>query len=584
MNEIIIGIDLGTTNSEVAFIKDGQPVVIPDHRGIKMLPSFVGVDQQGELLVGEEARNQFVAFPDRTIKSIKRKMGSDESVEMAGQSYKPQEISAMILKQLKTTAEAYLGQLVNEAVITVPAYFNDRQRQVTREAGEIAGLEVLRMINEPTAAALSYETGHHEGKRILVYDLGGGTFDVSMVEIQDGVVQVVSSHGNNQLGGDDFDQKIFEHICDHLQKTHGVDVKVLTNVREVEARILRAATEAKIALSNKPFVSIEEEYLTDKDGIPVNLTLELSREDYEQMIMPFIEETLDAVHVALSDASMTVSDVEEILLVGGSTKTPSISQMLEAEVGLTPRGELDPDLCVAMGAAIQAGMIAGESVSAVLVDVTPYTFGTSVYGELNGLPHPAVYSPVIDKNTSIPVTKSEVYYTMNDNQPAVDVQIYQGEAIDANDNLLIGEFRVEGLSKVPAPSPIVLQLSLDSDGILNVTATEKYTGLEKNIVIENAFTRMDQDDLEQSRHRLTQMFREPENSSDSSVIEEDNDFIEARALIEKGQKMLDDAAPEDREEIVDLIETINDAIEAEQKEGLTATMTELSEILYYLES
>ena len=552
MKETIIGIDLGTTNSEVAVLEEGLPVVIANNKGEKILPSFVGVSQQGEILVGDGARNQYVVFPERTVKSIKRKMGSDEKLDMADQSYTPQELSAMLLKHLKKIAEDHLKKPVAKAVITVPAYFNDAQRQATREAGEIAGLEVVRMINEPTAAALSYETGHQEGKRILVYDLGGGTFDVSVVQIQDGVVEVISSHGNNNLGGDDFDQKIAMFIHDHLRTSQGLVVEKLDTAKQVEARILRAAIQAKKTLSDKPFVTIEEEYLATLDGVPVNLSLELSREQYENMIMPFIEETLDAVHTALKDASMTASDVEEILLVGGSTRTPLVSQMLAAEIGLEPRGEVDPDLCVATGAAIQAGMIAGESVSAVLVDVTPYTFGTSVFGELDGMPHPAVFAPIIKKNTSIPVTRSEVYFTVYENQEAVDVNIFQGEELDATQNLPIGQFLVEGLSKAPANSPIVLELALDNDGILNVAAVEKNTGLKKGITIENAFAKMDSAQMQISKDRVDTLFGPSGDRFEQAEIVEDENVVKAKSLVEKAQGALDRATIDDRDEIFSL--------------------------------
>ncbi len=584
MKEIIIGIDLGTTNSEVAVIENGRPVVIANEKGETILPSFVGIGPQQEMLVGEAARNQYRVFPERTVKSIKRKMGSGENVEMAGESYTPQEISAMILKRLKEIAEAHVQQRVTKAVITVPAYFNDAQRQATREAGQIAGLDVVRMINEPTAAALSYETGHKEGKRILVYDLGGGTFDVSVVQIQDGVVEVISSHGNNHLGGDDFDQKILEFIIEHLQHQYDLAVPQLPNARQVEARILRAVIEAKRSLSAQPFVMIEEEFLASREGVPINLSVELSRDDYEQMIQSFIEETLDSVHIALKNVSMTVSDIDEILLVGGSTRTPLVSRMLAAEVGMEPRGEVDPDLCVATGAAIQAGMIAGEAVSAVLVDVTPYTFGTSVYGELDGMPHPAVFAPIIQKNTSIPVTRSEVYYTVHDNQEAVDVSIYQGEALDATENLLIGEFRIEGLSKAPANSPILLELALDNDGILNVTAVEKNTGLKKSITIENAFAKMDQDNLHQSKGRVDALFGAGDHFVEDAANAEIEAFAEARKLVEKARGLLDKATADDQDEIVDLIEAINDAIQAQSTESLGEPVEQLAEIVYYLES
>jgi len=314
MKESIIGIDLGTTNSEVAIVEDGRARVIGDETKRRILPSVVSIAEDGTLLVGEPARNQYVLYPERTVRSIKRKMGSDESVDLAGQKYTPQEISAIILKRLKAIAEADLGHSVKKAVITVPAYFSDAQRQATREAGEIAGLEVVRMINEPTAAALAYEAGHQGQRRILIYDLGGGTFDVSVVSMEDAVVEVLASHGNNFLGGDDFDDKVVNFITDHLKAHHGVDVR---EMRRVMARIRRIAESAKIALSDAPYIRIEEEYLTEKNGTPVHLSLELSREEYEALITPFIDETLTAVHTALQGAGLTASAIDEILLVGG---------------------------------------------------------------------------------------------------------------------------------------------------------------------------------------------------------------------------------------------------------------------------
>jgi len=394
------------------------------------------------MLVGEDARNQLILYPERTIKSIKRQMGSNDKVHLAGCEYTPQEISAIILKRLKHIAEQSLGQPVRKAVITVPAYFSDTQRQATREAGEIAGLEVVRIINEPTAAALVYEAAQHQGKRILVYDLGGGTFDASIVRIEAGVVEVISSHGNNHLGGDDFDHKIVEHILDHLRIKQGVDV---SDQPKAMARILRSAEAAKKHLSDHPYARIEEEYLTETAGKPTHLVLELSREEYEGMIAPFIEETLAAIHVALESASLTSSQIDEILLVGGATRTPLIRRRLHEAFAREARGEVDPDLCVALGAAIQGGAIAGAEVSAVLVDVTPYTFGTSALGELNGEFYPYQYVPIIPKNTAIPVHKSDVFFTVTDDQNTVEVRVYQGENADALENIQIGEFRVEGL-------------------------------------------------------------------------------------------------------------------------------------------
>ncbi len=592
--EIIVGIDLGTTNSEVAVLRDGKVVVIPDQAGRRILPSFVGVADDGALLVGEPAKNQYPLYPERTVKSIKRKMGSDDTVDMAGKDYTPQEISAIILKRLKATAERHLGQPVGKAVITVPAYFNDAQRQATREAGEIAGLEVVRIINEPTAAALTYEADHHGRKHILVYDLGGGTFDVSAVRIENDVVEVLASHGNNHLGGDDFDQKIIDHLVAHLKETAQMDA---SSSRQAMARLGRAAETAKIALSDRPFVSIEEEYLLEKDGRPIHLSLELARDDYEAMIEPYIRETLEAVHTALRGASLTVADIDEILLVGGATRTPLVGERLQEEFRQQPRGEVDPDLCVAMGAAIQAAMIAGREVSSVLVDITPYTFGTSVLGEIDGLPTLHRFAPVIHKNTPIPVTKSEVFYTFHDHQEAVDVQIYQGEDRDALNNILIGRFMVEGLSKkAPAGNPIILRLALDLDGVLNVSAVEKNTGLEKSITIDNALRRYEAEELESARARIGTLFDEvysdETDSIEGEVLKAEDDApassqhagVQARALLEKAERMLDDATPEDREDMIDLIETIRDALDSGDDTALREGTEALSEILYYLES
>src|SRR5580700_57467 len=418
MTDEILGIDLGTTNSEIAIYRNGRPEVLADARGRVILPSVVGLSQTGELLVGDEARNQFLLYPERTVRSIKRRMGSDDRVRLGERDYTPQEISAIILSRLKEIAQHRQGRPVQKAVITVPAYFSDTQRQATREAGEIAGLEVVRIVNEPTAAALVYEAAQHQGKRLLVYDLGGGTFDASIVRIESGVVEVISSHGNNHLGGDDFDHKIVEHVLDHLKIKQGVDI---SDQPKAMARVLRSAEAAKKQLSDHPFARIEEEYLAESAGKPVHLSLELSREDYEDMIAPFIDETLGAVHIALESASLTSSQVDEILLVGGATRAPMVRRRLRESFGKEARGEVDPDLCVAMGASINGAAIAGIDVSAVLVDVTPYTFGTSALGELNGEMYPYTYVPIIAKNTAIPVRKSEVFFTVVDDQTSVDV-------------------------------------------------------------------------------------------------------------------------------------------------------------------
>ncbi len=576
MIDEIVGIDLGTTNSEIALYREGRPEVLGDEQDRLILPSVVGLSEGGDLLVGEAARNQFLLYPERTIRSIKRRMGSDAQVRLGERDYTPQEISAIILSRLKEIAERRLGRPVRKAVITVPAYFSDAQRQATREAGEIAGLEVARIINEPTAAALVYEAAQHQGKRILVYDLGGGTFDVSVVRIEEGVVEVISSHGNNHLGGDDFDHKIVEHVLEHLKIKHGVDV---AGRPQVMARILRSAEDAKKRLSDHPYARIAEEYLADKDGTPVNLDLELSRLDYEAMITPFIEETLGAIHIALESAGLASSQVDEILLVGGATRTPLIRRRLAEAFGTDPRGEVDPDLCVAMGAAIQGAAIAGTEVSAVLVDVTPYTFGTSALGELDGELYPYKYVPIIPRNTPIPVRRSEVFHTVTDQQSSVDVRIFQGENSDALENIQIGEFQVTGLSKAPAGNPVIIDLALDRDGILQVSAREKNTGLERRITIDKAMSRYDRAQLEEARQRIGGLFGKPEEAEGSDVATGPDD-----ALVAKAQAKLEEAGEEDRTEIINLIEAIRDAAGNGDAAALASARSQLQDLLFYLET
>ena len=581
MNEEIVGIDLGTTNSEIALYRNSRPDVLADQRGRVILPSVVGVDEAGELLVGEEARNQYILYPDRTVRSIKRLMGSDRKVQLAEKEYSPQEISAIILKRLKETAEQRLGRPVRKAVITVPAFFSDAQRQATRAAGEIAGLEVVRIINEPTAAALVYEAAQQQGKRLLVYDLGGGTFDVSVVRIEEGVVEVIASHGNNHLGGDDFDGKIVERIVEHLKAKQGVDV---TGTPQAMARIQRAAESAKKTLSDHPFVRIDEEYLAECDGRPVHLALELSRADYEELIAPFIEETLSAIHAALELAALTSSQIDEILLVGGATRTPVIHTRLFEVFGKPARGEVDPDLCVAMGAAIQGASMGGDKVSAVLVDVTPYSFGTSAIGELDGEIYPYRYVPIIPQNTPIPVRKSEAFCTVHDNQECVDVHIYQGENDDALENIEIGEFRVEGLGAAPAGNTIIIDLALDRDGILHVSAKEKATGLERRISIDKAISRYDGDAIASARERINSLFGEDEEPTAGEGADSALDDSEIEALLVRARAKLDIVIAEDRSEIVDLIETINDCRTNQDDFGLADAVQQLADLLFYLET
>ena len=573
MNENIIGIDLGTTNSEVAVVQDGQVQIIPVD-GSKIVPSVVGLADDGALMVGRSAYNQYVLHPERTIRSIKRRMGEAASIALGSNQYSPQEISALILSRLKKAAEAHLGCPVTKAVITVPAYFSDAQRQATRDAGQLAGLEVARIINEPTAAALSYEVDHKEPKNILVYDLGGGTFDVSVVRLAQDVTEVLSSHGNNHLGGDDFDAKLAEHLIDQL-KEQGSDP---SSDGAAMARIMRNAETAKIALSDAPYVRVEEEHLLVRDGNPVHLSVEIDRLDYEQMIAPFIDETLDAVHTALEGANLTIADLNEILLVGGATRTPLIQRRLEEQLGMQPRSEVDPDLCVATGAAIQAAVISGEKVSGVLVDVTPYTFGTSAVAELHGEPYPHCFIPLIRKNTPIPVTKSEGFQTMYDGQTTIEVRVYQGEDPDALNNTEIGSFRIEGLSDVPAGNVIITTFALDVNGILKVTSKEKRSGLEKQITIENATARFEQEEMAAARERIGALI-------DGETVDNDQrEGVQARALIEKAERLMETANPEDSEDIVNLVETVRDALAENNESDLQQAVDELSDLIYYIES
>ncbi|MBF0110385.1 MAG: Hsp70 family protein [Magnetococcales bacterium] len=587
MSEPIIGIDLGTTNSEVAIFENGRARLIRDAAGRAIIPSVVGIDGQGKLLVGETALNQYVGRPEATIRSIKRKMGGTEKVSLGGTEYSPQEISAFILRHLKEMAQADLKREVTRAVITVPAYFSDAQRQATREAGEIAGLEVVRMINEPTAAALAYEAGNRGRRHILVFDLGGGTFDVSIVRMEDEIIEVVSSTGNNHLGGDDFDERIGEHILKHLAGERQFEVVPGT---PVHARIVRRAESSKRFLSDHPFARVEEEFLGTREGVPLHLDMELPRSTYEEMILPHVDETLELVHRALDDAHLDTGDIQEVLLVGGATRTPVIRERLEEVFGYVPRGEVDPDVCVALGAAIQGAIIAGVKGTAVLVDVTPYSFGTSALGELDGTWSSSLYVPLIHRNTPIPTSKSEVFFTVHDNQEKVDVRIYQGEHRDASFNIEIGRFMIEGLGPSREGSPIVLKLDLDVNGVLQVTATEKTTGLNKKITIDNALTRRGENSLEHARDRVSALLegdgeatRFSGGGSEGSG-EGHAETVTSRAVIEKARGLLDKAADEDRDDMVNLIESIEEALQRKDFEEAQSLRERLADLLFYLET
>jgi molecular chaperone DnaK len=599
--EPIVGIDLGTTNSEAALVRDGQPVVFEED-GDPLLPSFVGLSEDGRLLVGTAAKNQWVLAPERTIKSIKRKMGQDVKVRLGEQDYRPQEISAMILKALRDRASARLGTPINKAVITVPAYFNDAQRQATREAGELAGLEVVRILNEPTAASLTYDPDQRELRRLLVYDLGGGTFDVSLVQAQEGVVEVLASHGDTQLGGDDFDELLLNLICDRFQQEHNVDLRANLVSR---SRVLRAAEAAKRHLSYHPFARLEEEFIAEKDGQALHLNMELTRDEYETLIQPLLDRTMDCVQRALDDANLIASSIDKVVLVGGSTRTPLIGQLLEERLGQPAHQEVNPDLCVAMGAAIQAAIIAGADVGAVLVDITPHSLGIKCVDSQRGFPFEHHFAPIIHRNTALPASRSEVFYTFHDNQTEVEIDVYQGENADVRRNHRVGRFMVQGLSRVPSGNPIVVQLDLNLDGILKVSARERATGLQKQVVIENALARFEREEIDQARERLEELWALPggEDGYDedeltngvSEPVEENwpslapgpregqREAVQARALLEKAERLLERTQPEDRAEVERLMMRVRTALTDRQWSQLTAACNELADTLFYLE-
>ncbi|HEY7156687.1 MAG TPA: Hsp70 family protein [Gemmataceae bacterium] len=599
--EPIVGIDLGTTNSEAALVRDGQPVVFEED-GDPLLPSFVGLSEDGRLLVGTAAKNQWVLAPERTIKSIKRKMGQDVKVRLGEQDYRPQEISAMILKALRDRASARLGTPIDKAVITVPAYFNDAQRQATREAGELAGLEVVRILNEPTAASLTYDPDQRELRRLLVYDLGGGTFDVSLVQAQEGVVEVLASHGDTQLGGDDFDELLLNLICDRFQQEHDVDLR--TNLVS-RSRVLRAAEAAKRHLSYHPFARLEEEFIAEKDGQALHLNMELTRDEYETLIQPLLDRTMDCVQRALDDANLIASSIDKVVLVGGSTRTPLIGQLLEERLGQPAHQEVNPDLCVAMGAAIQAAIIAGADVGAVLVDITPHSLGIKCVDSQRGFPFEHHFAPIIHRNTALPASRSEVFYTFHDNQTEVEIDVYQGENADVRRNHRVGRFMVQGLSRVPSGNPIVVQLDLNLDGILKVSARERATGLQKQVVIENALARFEREEIDQARERLEELWALPggEDGYDedeltngvSEPVEEElpslapgpregqREAVQARALLEKAERLLERTQPEDRVEVERLMTRVHTALTDRQWSQLTTACNELADTLFYLE-
>lgn len=614
MAELIVGIDLGTTNSEVAYVDAGVPKVILGDDEDPILPSFVGLADDGRLLVGKAARNQYPLAPERTIKSIKRQMGNDVKVPLGDQQYSPQEISAMILKALKDRAQKALGVEVKKAVVTVPAYFNDAQRQATIEAGTLAGLQVMRILNEPTAAALVYDPEQSDGMNVLVYDLGGGTFDVSIVRAEGGVVEVLASHGDTQLGGDDFDELLLDFICEDFAEEHGIDLR---ENRTAKARVLRAAETAKMQLSDHPFIRIEEEFIAEKDGVPLHLSMELGRTEFEELIRELIDRTMDCVQRSLDDAHLTANQIDRVVLVGGSTRVPMIAELLETRLGRPARKDINPDLCVAMGAAVQGAMIAGQSVGSVLVDITPHSLGIKTFdpsegGFFGGFEYR--FSPIVKRGTPLPASRSEVFRTVADNQPSVEIDVYQGENDDVRRNHRVGMFLIDGLAKVPAGNQLVVQLDMTLDGVLKVSAREKATGLIKHITIDNALARFGRDERDAATARLEQMWRdsfpevdnspihpelaEPEGGAleatgdgpemavpfmDAGPREGQREIVQARALLEKAERLRNKASDEDQAELDRLMQNVRTALDDRHFPHLETASNALADVLFYLE-
>ncbi|MFO7495579.1 MAG: Hsp70 family protein [Desulfobacterales bacterium] len=573
----IVGIDLGTTYSEVAVLRDGQAEVVAVD-GEPIMPSCVGLDNQGALIVGRVARNQMALAPENTILSIKRKMGKNEPVALGDRHFSPEEVSALILRKLKQAAEAHLGEAVTQAVITVPAYFDDAQRKATQNAGQLAGLEVLRIINEPTAAALAYDAGLEEDQTILVYDLGGGTFDVSLVVVEKGVVEVKASHGDTALGGDDFDNLLIAHAAEAFREENKVDLLQEPRVRN---RLWSAVEAAKRKLSDAPFARIREEYLWQE----LHLDLEIARFDYEELIRPLVRKTMDCVHHCLRDASMLPGAVDRVILVGGASRTPLISETIRQEMRREPTYEINPELIVAMGAAIQAGVLAGQPTRSVLVDITPYTFGTQALSFHGGEIREDTFVPIIRRSTPLPVSKAEVFTTAVDEQRAVDVRIYQGEEPSVEDNIFIGNFLIEGLSKVPAGNQIVLNLALDLNGVLNVTALEKRTGLSKSVRMTTG-GQGPEFDLQAARRNLAEL-GDDEWSADvpADPAPADRQALLARAkdLRRRAHLLLAGIEETDAGELRLLLQQVQDAIAGGDYTKLADVLTSLDDMLFYLE-